>query len=127
MVDKRWGSLDWQLPKSALKKCWWLTNPQEHSSMEATPHFLCKSIATLLAEQHRLRIASLGKLREELQRRQERNRQARGLEENAGWRGLAKESQAAWTRRPASTSLAASNTLTYQISVLFLHVLSEHL
>ena len=76
--------------------------------MEATPHFLCKSVVILRAEQHRLRIASLGKLREELQRRRERNSQARArLEENAEWRRLAKESQSAWVQRPTSTSLAA--------------------
>ena len=128
MVEKRWEALEWQLPKSALKKCWWLTNPEEHNSMEATPHFLCKSIAILRAEQHRLRIASLGKLREELQRRQERNRQARALlEENAEWHRLAKEAQGAWTRQPTSTNLAALTTSAHQISALFLNVLSEHL
>ena len=115
IVDKRWEAVRWQLPESALQKCWWLTNPPEDSSVEAAPQFLCKSIAILRAEQHRLRIASLGKLREELQRRQERNRQARArLGENAEWRRLAKESQGAWTRRPTSSNLAALTLSTYQ-------------
>ena len=116
IVDKRWEAVRWQLPESALQKCWWLTNPPEDSSVEAAPQFLCKSIAILRAEQHRLRIASLGKLREELQRRQERNRQARArLGENAEWNRLAKESQGAWTRRPTSSNLAALTLSTYQL------------
>ena len=128
MVEKRWAALEWQLPTSALKKCWWLTNPQQHKSPEAPPHFLCKSITILRAEQHRLRVASLGKLREELQRRWECNRQARScLEENSEWRRRAKEPQAAWTRRPTSTNLAALTTSTYQPSVLFPHLSSEHM
>ena len=118
MVEERWKELEWQVPESSLSACWWLTNPQERSSTEALPHFLCKSIGILRAEQHRQRVASLGKLREELQRRQEQNRRARALlEQNAEWRRLAKESQAAWTRRPTSSNIAELTKSTYQIIV----------
>ena len=118
MVEERWKELEWQVPESSLSACWWLTNPQERSSTEALPHFLCKSIGILRAEQHRQRVASLGKLREELQRRQEQNRRARALlEQNAEWRRLAQESQAAWTRRPPSTNIAALTMPTYQTIV----------
>ena len=129
MAEQRWKVLEWQLPESALSACWWLTNPQEGSSMEASPHFLCKSIGILRAEQHRLRVASLGKLREELQRRQEQNRQARAhLEENAEWRRLARESQTAWTRRPTAANIAALGSSTYRTSVLpFFICLTKHM
>ena len=117
MAQERWKLFEWQLPDSALSACWWLTNPQERSSTDASPLFLCKSIGILRAEQHRLRVASLGKIREELQRRLEQNKQARTrLEENAQWRRTAGEARAAWTRRPTSSNIAALTTSTHQIS-----------
>ena len=128
MAEERWKVVEWQLPESALSACWWLTNPLERSSMEASPHFLCKSIGILRAELHRLRVASLGKLREELQRRREQNRQARaGLEENAEWRRLDMEAQIAWTRRPTATNIAALITSTYRNIVFLVSFLAQAL
>jgi len=120
MVEERWRELEWQVPESSLSACWWLTNPQECGSKEALPHFLCKSIGILRAEQHRQRVASLGKLREELQRRQEQNRRACALlRQNAEWCRLAGEDsmQAAWTRRPTASNIAELTKSTYQIIV----------
>jgi len=114
MAEERWKSLQWQLPENALSACWWLTNLDQCSSADEVPKFLCKSIGILRAEQHRLRVASLGKIREELRRRQEQNRQARVcLEENGEWCRAAGASQAAWTRRPTATSIRALTMWTY--------------
>ena len=80
------------------------------------------------AEQHRLRVASLGKLREELQRRQEQNKQARArLEENAEWRRLAMAAQVAWTRRPTATNIVALNTSTQLINASSCQGLTKHM
>jgi hypothetical protein len=80
------------------------------------------------AEQHRLRVASLGKLREELQLRQAQNKQARArLEENAEWRRLAMAAQVAWTRRPTATNIVALNTSTQLINASSCQGLTKHM
>ncbi len=108
MQDRRWSELAWSLPETALSPCWWLTNPKDIANSEATPRFLNKSIAILRAELHRLRVATLGKTRDELRRRQEQNAQARArLFENSEWRRAAGTPQQNSVREPTSVSLAS--------------------
>ncbi len=107
MQDQRWVALTWQVPETALSACWWMTNPQDMACADAVPHFLCKSIGLLRAELHRLRVATLGKIRDELQRRREKNEEVRShLGDNAEWCGTAGEPQLACLRRPTSTRIS---------------------
>ena len=73
MREEKWKNLDWQLPESALSSCWWLTNPHDAGSTETSPQLLCKSLGILRASQHRLRVATLAKVRNELSRRRQPN------------------------------------------------------
>ncbi len=106
MRDQRWKELPWRLPETSLSSCWWLTNPQDIEHAEATPHLLCKSVGVLRAELHRLRVATLAKIRTEVQRRQDRNKEASArLQQNSEWRRMAAAPQLAALANPSAMNV----------------------
>ena len=81
LQEQRWAQLPWELPKSSMEACWWLThlsNGDDGSNvdMPMTAKLLCKSLAYLRVELHQTSVANIAKLRLERSRRQSLNKQA---------------------------------------------------
>ena len=78
--EKRWATLQWQLPTSSVDACWWLTNHPLHvagthdaDDLPTKAKFLCKSLAYLRVELHQKSVANMSKLRAERHRRRSQN------------------------------------------------------
>ena len=57
--ERRWASLPWEMPKSSMDACWWITNlPVQDGGgvaecdFSVAPKLLCKSLAYLRVELH---------------------------------------------------------------------------
>ena len=78
--EKRWASLPWEMPKSSMDACWWITNlPVQDGGgvaecdFSVAPKLLCKSLAYLRVELHQHSVANIAKLRLERRRRRDLN------------------------------------------------------
>jgi len=83
LADRRWEQVPFTLPESTLAGCWWLANPARRTGVGtgvgarpsdgATPQFVCRSLAILVAELHQHRVATVVKMSEEMRTWRTRN------------------------------------------------------